>query len=87
VVLVLRWFLAATRMTAPARDKGIGTSTAYDHRDEGIAVPAVRKPSLHGVSLLAATAADHTHVIVDGTLIATDRSTPRPTTGVDLRCN
>jgi hypothetical protein len=40
--------------------------------------------SLHG-ALLAAKAAGHTHVIVDGTLIHTDRiSTPGPTTGVDL---
>ena len=42
-----------------------------------------RKPSLHGV-LLAANAG-HTHVIVDGTLIYTDRNhAPGPTPGVDL---
>jgi hypothetical protein len=47
-------------------------------------VPAVRKPSLHG-ALLAAKAAGHSHVIVDGTLIYTDRiDTPGPTSGVDL---
>ena len=45
---------------------------------------AARKPSLHG-ALLAAKAAGHTHVILDGTLIYTDRiSTPGPTRGVDL---
>ena len=45
---------------------------------------AARKPSLHG-ALLAAKAAGHTHVILDGTLIPTDRiSTPGPTRGVDL---
>jgi hypothetical protein len=49
----------------------------------GIAVLAARKPSLHG-ALLAAKAAGHTHVIVDGTLIHTDRiSAPGPTPGVD----
>jgi hypothetical protein len=67
-----------------ARDDGIGKSTAYDYRDEAIAVLAARKPSLHN-ALLAAKAAGHTHVIVDGTLIATDRiHTPGPTAGVDL---
>jgi hypothetical protein len=83
-VLVLRWFLDDTRMTALARDNGIALSTAYDYRDEAIAVLAARKPSLHG-ALLAAKAAGHTHVIVDGTLIHTDRiDTPGPTKGVDL---
>jgi DDE superfamily endonuclease len=83
-VLVLRWFLDDTRMTALARDNGIALSTAYDYRDEGIAVLAARKPSLHN-ALLAAKAAGHTHVIVDGTLIETDRiHTPGPTHGVDL---
>ena len=67
-----------------ARDDGIGKSTAYDYRDEGIAVLAARKPSLHN-ALLAAKAVGHTHVIVDGTLIQTDRiDTPGPTAGVDL---
>ncbi len=42
---------------------------------------AARKPSLHG-ALLAAKAAGHTHVIVDGTLIHTDRiATPAPPAG------
>src|SRR5215207_6241299 len=83
-VLVLRWFLDDARMSGLARDNAIGLSTAYDYRDEGIAVLAARKPSLHG-ALLAAKAAGHSHVIVDGTLIPTDRnSTPGPTRGVDL---
>jgi hypothetical protein len=83
-VMVLRWFFDDTRMTQLARDNGIGKSTAYQYRDEGIAVLAARKPSLLG-ALLAAKAAGHTHVIVDGTLIHTDRiSTPGPTPGVDL---
>ena len=55
-VLVLRWFLDDTRMSALARDNALSLSTAYDYRDEGIAVLAARQPSLHGV-LLAAKAA------------------------------
>ncbi len=44
---------------------------------------AARKPSLRG-ALLAAKAAGHTHVILDASLIYTDRnSTPGPP-GVDL---
>jgi hypothetical protein len=83
-VLVLRWFLDDTRMSALARDNAISLSTAYDYRDEGIAVLAARAPSLHG-ALLAAKAAGYSHVIVDGTLMYTDRiATPGPTPGVDL---
>jgi DDE superfamily endonuclease len=83
-VLVLRWFLDDTRMSALARDNAISSSTAYDYRDEAIAVLAARRPSLHG-ALLAAKIAGHSHVIVDGTLIYTDRiATPGPTPGVDL---
>lgn len=83
-VLILRWFLDDARMSALARDNGISVSTAYAYRDEGIAVLAARKPSLRN-ALLAAKAAGHTHVILDGTLIPTDRiHIPGPTKGVDL---
>lgn len=83
-VLVLRWFLEDTRMSALARDNGIALSTAYDYRDEGVMVLAARKPSVRG-ALLAAKAAGYSHVITDGTLIRTDRiSTAGPTRGVDL---
>jgi hypothetical protein len=83
-VLVLRWLFDDTRMSQLARDNDISPSTAYDYRDEAIDVLAARKPSLRG-ALLAAKAAGYTHVILDGTLIATDRiSTPGPTRGVDL---
>jgi hypothetical protein len=83
-ILILRWFLDDTQMADLARDNRISVSTAYEYRDEGVAVLAARKPSLHN-ALLAAKAAGHTHVIVDGTLIATDRiDTPGPTAGVDL---
>jgi hypothetical protein len=60
-VLVLRWFLDDTRMSALATDNEISRSTAYDYPDEGIAVPAARKPSLRN-ALVAAKAAGHTHV-------------------------
>lgn len=81
-VLVLRWFLEDTRMSALARDNGIALSTAYDYRDEGVMVLAARKPSVRG-ALLAAKTAGYSHVITDGTLIRT----AGPTRGVDLCCS
>ena len=83
-VLVLRWFLDATRLTQLAGDNDIGLSTAYRYLHEGISVLAARQPALHSV-LLAARMAGHSHVNLDGTLIRTDRcSIPGPTPGVDL---
>ena len=84
-VLVLRWFLDATRVAQLAVDNGIGRSTAYRYLHEGIDALAATAPSLHG-ALLAAKAAGHTHVALDGTLVRTDRSeTVGPTTTGDGR--
>jgi hypothetical protein len=72
LTLILRYHLDDTRMTDLARGDGISVSTEYEYRDEGIAVLAARRPSRH------------THMIVDGTLVATDRiDTSGPTPGVD----
>jgi hypothetical protein len=64
---VLRWLLDNTRMSASAGDNGIAASTAYEYRDEGIAVLAAHRPPLDGV-LPAADAVGHSQVIVDDTL-------------------
>jgi hypothetical protein len=83
-VLVLRWLFDDTRITQLAWDNDLSESTAYAYRDEGITVLAAFSPSLRG-ALLAAKAAGYEHVILDGTLIYTDRiHTPGPTAGVDL---
>jgi hypothetical protein len=83
-VLILRWFLDGTRMRQLARDNRVSVSTGYDYLHEGIDVLAARTPSLHG-ALLAAKAAGHDYVTIDGTLIETDRCrTPGPTDDVDL---
>jgi hypothetical protein len=71
-VLILRWFLDGTRLAQLAADNNIGRSTAYRYLHEGIDVLADRAPGLRG-ALLAARAAGHAHVTVDGTLIRTDR--------------
>src|SRR5918912_1492391 len=82
-VLVLRWFLDGTRLAQLAADNQIGRSTAYRYLHEGIDVLAAAAPGLRG-ALLAARAAGHAHVPVDGTLIRTDRcQVPGPTARTD----
>src|SRR3954470_23290139 len=76
---VLRWFLDGTRLAQLAAHNRIGRSTAYRYLHEGIDILAAVAPGLRG-ALLAARAAGHPHVHVDGTLIRTDRcSAPGPT--------
>jgi DDE superfamily endonuclease len=83
-VLVLRWFLDAARVDQLARDNEIGISTAYRYLHEGIDVLAAVAPGLHG-AMLAARAAGHSHVHLDGTLIHANRSKAvGPTANVDL---
>ena len=78
-VLVLHWFLDGTRLAQLGADNRIGRSTAYRYLHEGIDVLAAVAPGLRG-ALLAARAAGHAHVTVDGTLIRTDRCrVPGPT--------
>jgi hypothetical protein len=82
-VLVLRWFLDGSRLAQLAADNRIGRSTAYRYLHEGIDALAAQAPGLRG-ALLAARAAGHTHVHVDGTLIRTDRChLPGPTARTD----
>src|SRR3954454_6283836 len=82
-VLVLRWFLDGTRLAQLAADNRIGSSTAYRYLHEAIDVLAAAAPGLRG-ALLAARAAGHSHVTVDGTLIRTDRcSVAGPTARAD----
>src|SRR4051812_44054297 len=82
-VLVLRWFCDGTRLAQLAADNRIGSSTAYRYLHEGIDVLAAPPPGLRG-ALLAARAAGHPHVTVDGTLVRTDRCrVPGPTARAD----
>src|SRR3954467_10111628 len=78
--VVLGWVLDRDRLAQRAADNRIGRSTAYRYLHEGIDALAAQAPGLRG-ALLAARAAGHSHVHVDGTLIRTDRcSAPGPTT-------
>ena len=71
-VLICRFLLDATRMTHLARDNAMGVSTAYRYVHEALDVLAAHAPGLRP-ALLAAHAAGHSHVNLDGTLIATNR--------------
>lgn len=83
-VMVIRWLLDGTRVTQLAADYQIGRSTCYDNLHQALNVLAAQAPGLHS-ALLAAKAAGYNYVIIDGTLIETDRCrTPGPTAGVDL---
>jgi DDE superfamily endonuclease len=83
-VFFLRWLLDGTRMSQLVADNNISTSTGYDRLHETTAVLTAQAPGLHS-ALLAAKAAGYDYVLLDGTLIETDRvATPGPTAGVDL---
>jgi hypothetical protein len=83
-VLVLRWFCHGTPVKQLCVDNEISRSVGYRALHEGIAVLAWQAPDLRN-ALLAARFAGYEHVIVDGTVIETDRlRTPGPTKGVDL---
>lgn len=71
-ILVLRWFLDATRVRQMAIDNAIGKSTVYTYLHEGFTVLAAEAPALES-ALLAAKMAGHSHVSIDGTLIETNR--------------
>jgi len=83
-LLVLRWFREDTGMPTLARDAGVSPATGYRYLHEGIDVLAAQAPDLHE-ALERGNAAGWTHVLLDGTLIRTDRCrTTNPDTGHDL---
>ncbi|WP_327259661.1 transposase family protein [Streptomyces sp. NBC_01240] len=82
-VLVLRWFRERGCVHGLARDAGVSQATGYRYLHEGIDVLAEQAPDLHEVL-------DHcrregmTHVILDGTLIESDRVAGVRENGNDL---
>jgi hypothetical protein len=81
-VLVLRWFRDDTSLRMPARDAGIGISTAYRYLHEGIDVLAAQAPDLHDV-LARGRQAGWSHVNLDGTLIEINCCAARNDNGHD----
>ena len=80
-VLVLRWFREDADMTVLAADTKISIATGYRYLHEGIDALAAHAPDLHQV-LEAGKAAGWTHVVLDGTLIRTDRCRVKNPTAV-----
>ncbi len=71
-VLGVRWFRDRTACDALARDHGVSRATAYRYRDEVIDVLAAEAPDLHE-ALERANDEGLPHVILDGTIIESDR--------------
>jgi hypothetical protein len=71
-VLILRWFRERGCVHCLARDAGISQATGYRYPHEGIDVLAAQAPDLHEV-LARCRAEGMSHVVLDGTLIETDR--------------
>ncbi|WP_017578588.1 IS5/IS1182 family transposase [Nocardiopsis kunsanensis] len=77
-VLIIRWFLNATRPAQLATDNAIGKSTVHTYLHEGIDVLAARAPDLEQ-ALDQAQQAGVGHLNLDGTVVRTDRvRTPGP---------
>lgn len=71
-VLVLRWMRQRAPVADLARDNGLSLATAYRYVHEGLAVLAAQAPDLPEVIALA-RAAGTEHLLLDGTLVPTDR--------------
>lgn len=71
-VVVLRWFIDNTRVCQLADDNRISVPTTYRLLHEGITLLADEAPDIHQAIERAQTAG-LTHLLLDGTLISTDR--------------
>ena len=74
-VLLLRWMVAGTALTTPARDSKVSRATAYRYLHEALGVIADRAPDLPEV-LDRLRRSKEPFVCLDGTLIRTDRVAP-----------
>jgi len=78
---VLRWFKEATDLRVLARDPAVSIATAYRYLHEAIDVVAAHAPDLHKV---LAQAQGWAFVRLDGTLIASTRSSAPSEAGHDV---
>ncbi|GAA5772552.1 IS5 family transposase ISRhosp9 [Streptosporangium roseum] len=82
-VLVLRWLRERGCVHCLARDVGVSQATGYRYLHEGIDVLAEQAPNLHEV-LERCRREGMSHVILDGTLIESDRLAGVRENGNDL---
>lgn len=81
--MVLRWFKEATDLRVLARDAGVSIATAYRYLHEAIDVIAADAPELPGV-LAVGLREGWAFVCLDGTLIASTRSSAPSQAGHDV---
>ena len=77
-VLVLRWFRDRTDPATLGRDHRVSRSTAYRYLDEVITVLADQAPDVHQ-ALQHAHEQNMAYVILDGTIISSDRLSEKTT--------
>jgi hypothetical protein len=75
-VLALRWFLDGTRVSQLAHDNGVSVPAAYRYLHEAVDLLAAQAPDIH-TAIERARTAGLTHLLLDGTLIRTDRVAAR----------
>ena len=77
-IFVIVWFRDSPNITRLGHGFGIAQATAYRYLSEGITVPAAQAPDLHQ-ALERAREAGPAHLVLDGTLIDTDRTREKKT--------
>ena len=82
-MLLIRWFLNATRVAQLATDNRIGESTVYAYLYEGIDILVAQAPDL-ARALGRAKEAGLSHLNLDGTVVRTDRVSTPGTNGAYL---
>jgi hypothetical protein len=77
-VFILAWFRGRPDIRRLGAGSGVSQATAYRYKDEGVAVLAANAPSLHE-ALERAAGQGLPCVILDGTLISSDRCSDKKT--------
>jgi DDE superfamily endonuclease len=77
-VFILAWFRDRPGLSRPGQGFGISQATAYRYKDEGVEVLRALAPTLHD-TLEKAAEQGLPYLILDGTLIASDRCSDKKT--------
>ncbi len=77
-VFILAWFRDKPDIRRLGQGSGISQATAYRYKDEGVEVLAAKAPTLHE-ALEKAAEQGLPYLILDGTLIASDRCSDKKT--------
>jgi hypothetical protein len=83
-VFILAWFRDRPGLSRLGQGFGISQATAYRYKDEGVEVLRALAPTLHD-TLEKAAEQGLPYLILDGTLIASDRCSDKKTSNMLLR--